>query len=295
MWSKAIGPGLRHEVALADWFASHGEPLALPVLATDDGRGWLLSADGGATLRDRTGPDGRPADRNLAIWAAILPRYAALQRRTAPATDDLVASGLPDERPERYPAILDRLLRDDALWDRVDAADRPRTTAARRRLGEDAGLIASLAAELASSVEVTLDHGDLHGNNIVTGSGPSPGVAVEAWGAARIFDWGDAVVAHPFTTLTTTLGSLSHHVGLDLDGPELAGLRDAYTATWADAATTSDLASTAILAVDLGHIGKAAAWERALTGLRPAEMAGSHGASAAWLADLADRLDRRVR
>lgn len=291
VWSKAAGPGLRHEAALADWFAAQAETLVQPVLATDRARGWLLSEDGGTTVRDRPDPDGRPADQVLTTWTAILPRYAALQRRTAWAADDLVAIGLPDERPARYPEMLDRLLRDDALWDRVDAADRPRTTAARRRLGEHAPLVAGLSGKLAATVEPTIDHGDLHGNNVVTGTGSATGVG----DMIRIFDWGDAVVAHPFATLTTTLGSFTYHAGLDLDGPELAALRDAYTAAWADVASASDLASAAMLAVDLGHIGKAAAWERAVTGLRPDEMAGFHGASAAWLADFADRLDRRIR
>ena len=116
----------------------------------------------------------------------------------------------------------------------------------------------------------SLDHGDLHGNNVVPA----------ADGAFRLFDWGDAVVAHPFATLTTTLGSIGHHAGVDPYGPAVAagprcvpvgmGGRRRRRPSWSDAAT---------LAMDLGHIGKAAAWERALQGLEPDEMAGFHGAT----------------
>ena len=55
-----------------------------------------------------------------------------------------------------------------------------------------------------------------------------------------------------------------------------------------------ELTRAAELAVDLGHIGKAAAWERALRGLEPAAMGGFHDWTAAWLADTVERLERRV-
>ena len=115
------------------------------------------------------------------------------------------------------------------------------------------------------------------------------GDAIDGW---RVFDWGDAVVAHPFAVLTTALGSFTYHAGLSLDGPGSARLRDAYTEAWTDRAPRAALARTATLALDLASIGKAAAWERALQGLEPADMGGFHGATAAWLADAVDRLER---
>ncbi len=245
-----------HEAPLVDWFAARGEALVVPAIATDPGRGWLLVDDESPTLRDSPGPDGRAADQELARWTAFLPRYAAVQRRTEGAIDELLALGVPDERPERYPEILDGLLADDAIWARVDGADRARTDTARRRLIARTGLVSTLATELAASVAPTIDHGDLHGNNVVVGRD----------GSLRIFDWGDAVVAHPFTTLTTTMGSFTYHAGLDLDGPELADLREAATGAWSLELPRAELARIAMLALDLGHIGKAAAWERAVRG-----------------------------
>jgi len=146
-------------------------------------------------------------------------------------------------------------------------------------------LVAALADDLAASgVEPSLDHGDLHGNNVLVGSGVD---------SIRVFDWGDAVIAHPFTTLATTLGSIAHHVGVDPYGPAVASVRDAYLAGWADLAPASVLERAAAVAMDLGHIGKAAAWEQALQGLEPDEMGGFHAATAVWLADFVARLESR--
>jgi hypothetical protein len=76
--------------------------------------------------------------------------------------------------------------------------------------------------------------------------------------------------------------------------PAVGEVRDAYLSAWAEEAPEPVLARAATMATDLGHIGKAAAWERALHGLEPDEMAGFHGATAACLADLAELLESRT-
>ena len=65
-------------------------------------------------------------------------------------------------------------------------------------------------------------------------------------------------------------------------------MRDAYTAAWTDRADPPELARLAGLAYDFGHLGRAAAWERAFAGLRPGEMGGFEGGTAEWLIDAAD-------
>jgi len=283
-WSKANGPGPAHEARLLSLLQRRGATLALAPIAVDLARGWLITADAGPTLRATLTAGGAPGDQDMTAWAGILPVYAAFQQGLAVAADDLLGADVPDERPTRYPGMLAALLADDRIWVRVDDADRPRTDAARRRLGDLAPFVVELAATLeASGIHASLDHGDLHGNNVVP----------LADGSVRLFDWGDAVVAHPFATLTTTLGSVGHHTGIDPYGPAVAPVRDAYLSAWAEVAPIATLEQTATLAMDLGHVGKATAWERALQGLETDEMAGFHGATAAWLADLADRLDRR--
>lgn len=282
-WSKANGRGPFHEGPLLEVFAAEGETAALLPLAVDAPRVWLLFDDGGPTLRTLVAQDGRNGDTDLGRWERILPVYAALQRRMESQVEALLAAGVPDERPSRLPEVLTRLLDTEAIWSRVDEADRAASEAARRRLGDVVPRVADLVAELAASgIPPTVEHGDLHGNNIVLGG--------DGLGEPRFFDWGDAVVAHPFLTMTGTLGSIGHHAGIDAYGPDLDRVRDAYLEAWTDIAPRSELLRLIPAAMDLGHVAKAAAWERALAGLEPADMGGHHGATVAWLVDLSVRL-----
>ena len=93
--------------------------------------------------------------------------------------------------------------------------------------------------------------------------------------------------------MVTTLNSVAYRLGSDPDGPELARLRDAYLDAWTDVLPRPALAEVLERALDLGRIGKAAAWARALHGVDPVAMEGHGDAPAMWLVDLVERLDRR--
>jgi hypothetical protein len=275
-----------HEVVLLELFHARQDPSALVPLALDRQRGWSLTDDQGPTFRERPAGPGTTADADPSAWIDILPAYATMQRRHEDRTEALIAAGVPDERPARYPGILVGLLADDDPWRRVDDADRARAEATRRSLSDLVPLVERLSAELdASSVRPSVEHGDLHGNNVLFARNGTP----------RFFDWGDAVIAHPFVTLTTTLGSIGHHGGFDPYGPRLARLRDAYIEAWTDVVPRRDLRHEATVAMDLGHIGKAAAWERTMDGFTSEEMDGFHGWTAGWLGSLVDRLSTAYR
>ena len=107
------------------------------------------------------------------------------------------------------------------------------------------------------------------------------------------FDWGDSVVAHAFGSMVTTLNSVAYRIATDPDGPALRRLRDAYLEAWTDVLPRSALDEALERALDLGRIGKAAAWARALGGLEPPDMGGHGDAPAMWLVDLVERLDAR--
>ena len=286
-WSKANGPGSAHEGPLLVVFERIGETAALLPMVVAPEQPWLLLDDGGSTLRSRPAPDGRNGDTDMDAWMRILPVYAALQRRAEGSVQALLSAGVPDLRPAGLTDTLASLLDDDAVWSRVDAEERDATDLARRRLRDLFPVVAVLAAELAASpIPPTIEHGDLHGNNILLGPD----------GAPTIFDWGDSAVAHPFATMTGTFSSIAHHAGLDVfASEELDRLRDAYTEAWTDLLPRVELARLVSLAMDLGHIGKAATWERAMSGLSPDQMGGYHGWPAGWLADLVPRLEVRAR
>lgn len=153
--------------------------------------------------------------------------------------------------------------------------------AARLRLRAAHGLLDDAAARLAATgIAATIQHDDLHGGNIMAGPDGD-----------RFFDWGDAVVAHPFATLTVTFNSIAHHTGRGLDDPAFTRLRDAYLEVWTDVAPRDILAEAAAVARDLGCIGRSLAWERALGDLDVDEMDGHGDAIAGWLMEFAERFD----
>ena len=121
VWLKATGPGTAHEgPLLASLERHHVEHVLLP-LASDHAHARLLFDDGGTTLR-ASGP-GDTGDHDLAAWERVMAEYAGLQRTVERWSGELIAAGVPDERPDRLPAILDRLLDEDVIWTRVDEAD----------------------------------------------------------------------------------------------------------------------------------------------------------------------------
>ena len=264
--------------------ATASSDVLLP-LAVHPERPWLLLDDGGPTLR-ATRPDGT-GDHDIAAWERILPEYAALQRSVeGEATrDEMLAAGVPDGRPSRLPGELARLLDDDVAWSRITDDERAAADAARRRLRGSLAAVDAAVAELeAAGIPASIQHDDLHGGNILVGPDGD-----------RFFDWGDAVIAHPFSTLTTTFNSIAHHAGRALDDPVFDRLRDVYTEAWTDRLTAPELARAVALARALGCISKSLAWERNLTGLEPDEMDGNGDAVAGWLMEFDERFEALTR
>ena len=285
VWFKASGPGSAHEGPLLEVFRHLGVGHVLLPLAVHPERPWLLFDDGGPTLR-ATRADGT-GDHDLEAWERILAEYAAVQRavESDAAREAMLAAGVPDERPQRLPGELARLLDDDLVWARVMPNERDAADAARGRLRGGLGDVeAAVAALDAAGIAASIQHDDLHGGNILVGPDGD-----------RFFDWGDAVVAHPFSTLTTTFNSIAHHTGRAVDDPAFERLRDVYAAAWADRLPADDLVPAVALARTLGCIAKSLAWERALTGLEPDQMDGHGDAVAGWLIEFDERFATLTR
>jgi hypothetical protein len=238
VWLKATAPAARAEVGLYRVLADRAPGAVLVPLARDDVRGRLLLPDGGPTLRDG------PPERLAGSVADALAVYAGLQRAVAPAREEILAAGVPDATPAALPERLREALAVTGVDD----------DGSRRR-----ALVAGWAAELAGGPGAdlaTVDHQDLHPGNILA-RGP------------RFYDWGDAVLAHPFACLLVALGGLARTLGVAPDDPVVTRARDAYLDVFADLAGHADLVRTADRACRAAVVARALTWHRAVGAAGP--------------------------
>ncbi len=166
VWAKACADAFGHEPALTALIARVAPGHVLDPLAVDAERAWLLTPDGGVPLRE-----GGPAA--VGEWEALLVGYAELQRELVPRVDELLALRVEDLRPARLGEAHERIC--------AELGD--------PRLPPLAPVVAEVAAVLDEHGLVTLEHNDLHLGNVLRRDG------------LRIFDWGDAVVGHPWAAL----------------------------------------------------------------------------------------------
>jgi len=175
VWFKANSPALRHEVVVVERVSARVPERVPALLASDARRGWMLMTDAGERLREVV-----VSERSLVRWHDVLSGAADLHRALEPDVDDLLAAGVPDHRLAGLADCYAELV------DRIDVEPRFRVAVSRVR---------DLVDELASyGVTETLQHDDLHDGQVFVKDGRN-----------LVMDWGDAVVSHPFFTLSVTL------------------------------------------------------------------------------------------
>ncbi|HYL40566.1 MAG TPA: phosphotransferase [Candidatus Binatus sp.] len=229
VWFKACQPVQAFEPRLTADLAERWPDRLPRVLAVDDARGWLLTADAGVAV----GSLGNSPE----IWLRALPRYAELQVGETPRAADHLAHGVPDLRLERLSAELAGLVASDVPL-------RPRDANRLRRFEPRFG---ELCGDLrAAGVGETVQHDDLHLNGLfVRGD------------ELRFLDWGDASIGHPFFSLVVTFRFLESRNALPPGDPWFGRLRDAYLEPFG-----AGLVEVFGAAWRVGLIAHACAWRR---------------------------------
>ena len=248
VWLKATGPQARFEVGLYELLERVTPSAVLTPLGISVARGWFLLPDGGPSFGDRL--------EGAALVEAIagaLPVYARLQRDLSAHTDELLALGVSDMRPEVMPARFEEAAEvvrayverrgDESEGEQLDQVIRMRETVA--------GWCERLAG---GAVPPSLDHNDLHAWNIL-GEGTD----------VRFYDWGDAVVAHPFASMLA-LG------WVPMSDSARERLRDAYLGPFADLAPHGELVEELELACRVGKVARAMTWHRSVSAYAPDEV-----------------------
>lgn len=271
MWFKENAPGLRFEANLLRVLGELVPDAVVVPRAVHEARGWLLSPDCGPTLADAGRTD-------APTWVAVLRAYANLQRRVADGRSEVLAAGVPEMGPAAVLAWAGAHA--GALSRRPIGDPRRLHPDDLRRLMATIQRWAAAAVELATGpIPLSLEHNDLHTGNAFAPQSGQP---------LRFFDFGDALWAHPFSSLRIPLATVAQQWQVEPTDRAVSRLRTAYLASWTDLASPRELQRLADLAVGLSPLHRAHAWARCL-GEAPADYWGELvGADRDWLLELAD-------
>lgn len=229
VYFKAVVPSFRHEIAVTAALYRWRPDATPAVLRSDAGRGWMLIANCGQTLRQAFSKGGSRTAPTIDNWREIVASYARLQIDLAGYVDELLDLGAPDRRLHLL-ADLYRHLLAEKEWLLLGQPD-GLTAAEYERLQEATAQVTALCQRLAAyEIPMSLHHNDLHDANIFYTDG-----------RARFFDWGDCSVAHPFFSMRTVFVSIENSFGLQEEDPFFASLTQEYLRPWAAVAPEADL------------------------------------------------------
>jgi len=216
LYFKASGPLCRHELPIIEAIAGRWPRLVPELLAADDERGWMLLADHGEPMGDVRSPA-----EQVDVIAGLLPTYAAMQADTTHLAASWMQAGVPNRRMDHLPQLFGELLDGRSPIGRLLLPD-----AERARLGASLATFADVCAELARSPNaIALDHADIHGTNVFVRGGD-----------ARLADWGDACITHPFSSVFVPYTFLVAALPEGERRSATLRLRDVYLEPWGDAA-----------------------------------------------------------
>lgn len=271
LWFKENNPGQRAEAAVVTQLARFVPDHVVVPLATETTRGWLLSPDHGHTLATLHSTD-------EVLWARVLSEYADLQRRVCEHGADLLAAGLSTLFPGDVAdfvtasvAALRQLPADDPR--RLDADLTEQILAALPRLRDQVSILD------AGPIPCSLEHNDLHNNNVFIPRADES--------TLRFFDFGDAVWAHPFSSLLVPLIVLTQEWQVEPTDRRVRYVVDAYLEVWGGLASRAELLELVNAALHFAPVHRFASWHRILPCADRAPLA-EHGAKLAlWLSRFA--------
>lgn len=269
LYFKAEGLGGWHEPAVLRDLAGPWSELVPDVVAFDDERSWMLMADHGQPMWDVLDPM-----EQLSVFEAILPLYAEMQHASGSSVQRWIDLGAPDRRMTNMTDLLQRLLAGEFYGGAL-----PIGPELRRAIDAALPTLEEACAGLATtSFADALDHGDLHGGNVLVGAG-SP----------RLVDWGDSCVTHPFSSLFVTYQLAFAKGPLD---DRLAGalrLRDVYLEPWTEYGSAVSLRASFSSALWIAHVSRALDFVHMLDGSTPELVVEWHG----YIVELLDQWQQR--
>lgn len=248
LWFKENNPGQFQEASVVAALAEIAPTHVVAPLAVEPTRGWMVSADHGATLATLPTTD-------YALWARVVTDFAELQQQAAPHGKTLRAAGLQSMEP----GIAGNFVSNQLLLHTGLPEEHPLHLNAEQadRVYSSVPGIEEAAAQLdALAVPLTLEHNDLHPNNaFIPGSSTDP---------LRFVDFGDSLWAHPFTTLFVPVGAMREAWQSGPDDSRIRRVLTSYLERWTEYAPLPQLRAALEPALMLGRVNRYASWLRLL-------------------------------
>jgi len=272
-WFKENNPDQAFEASLVAELAELVPDHVVVPLAVEPERGWMLSPDQGPTVH-------AASESGREVWVQMVQEFADLQRRLIGHEKRLLATGLTRLRPSQIGDFV------EAVLERAQARpkDDPRHVDADlgRRVREVLPWLFEHGPSLeAGPVALSLEHNDLHDNNIFVPQAEQP---------LRFFDFGDALWAHPFTSMCVPVEHMSREWEVAADDPDIQYVLDCYLEVWSDLATTTQLRTLMRSALPLGEAHRLMSWERVLPYADREGLTELGGAIPDWLGRLVEQV-----
>lgn len=251
----------RHEAVLTQALAERSPGRLPDVLAVEPDEGWLLM---------RALPSPELGELPEVEWGAGLVALAELQHRWLGRGDELLSLGARPRPLDRLAEWVEATAGATELVDRLAPADRDAWLRAMPQLVDACARLDALGPG------PSLVHGDFHPWN-VSGSGD----------AARIFDWTDCAVSHPFIDLVT-------YVMRTKDEGVRPQLMDTYLERWSDVLTSADLAEAGRLALVVGALHQVQTYTLLVPTAMPADRGSLAGGDVQWMRRALSRLSAGI-
>jgi hypothetical protein len=260
VWFKAACAHFHAEPALTRIVSELVPGHAPDVVATDDGRGWVLTEEIPGADEDNVPEDvGPPAARIL----------ATLQLRSIDHLPELTAAGVPIRDLASTGERFDRILEDSLELAHLSPDEITTARAHRDRVHEVLDELDSLG------VPTTLVHGDLH-----------PGNIARSGNALVLYDWSDASISHPFLDAVLLGGRLTDE--------EREKTTASYAEVWRAAYPDLDIARALELAVPANMIYQMVTFEQIYRAQEDASYWEMSGVVARYLRLLPERFPERT-
>jgi Ser/Thr protein kinase RdoA (MazF antagonist) len=133
-------------------------------------------------------------------------------------------------------------------------------------------------AVAALGLPLTLNHNDLHGNNVF-----------DVEGRLLFFDFGDSLVTEPLGMLLVPLNLLGEKLHAGSDDPRLWRVANAALEVWSDLVPAAQLRAALPAALQLGRLGRIESWVRCQPSLSDEQLAEWGSAAADWLGTLLEQ------